>query len=106
MMQMWGIRQQVILSFKVQTLFGIMIVMALVIFLVNHRANAQTYYLGVLAPQGEVVAQQRWQPWLSELNKKLKEPNKKITKELQKLQEEHLPKLEKWHCVHCRPAIK
>ena len=73
MMQMWGIRQQVILSFKVQTLFGIMIVMALVIFLVNHRANAQTYYLGVLAPQGEVVAQQRWQPWLSELNKKLKD---------------------------------
>jgi transposase len=33
---------------------------------------------------------------LSALNKKLKEPNKKITKELQKLQEEHLPKLEKY----------
>lgn len=33
---------------------------------------------------------------LSELNKKLKEPNKKQTKELQKLQEEHLPKLEKY----------
>lgn len=33
---------------------------------------------------------------LSELNKKLKEPTKKQTKELQKLQEEHLPKLEKY----------
>lgn len=33
---------------------------------------------------------------LSVLNKKFKEPPKKITKELQKLQEEHLPKLEKY----------
>jgi transposase len=33
---------------------------------------------------------------LSVLNKKLKEPPKKIAKELQKLQEEHLPKLEKY----------
>jgi transposase len=33
---------------------------------------------------------------LSELNKRLKEPNKKQVKELQKLQEEHLPKLEKY----------
>lgn len=33
---------------------------------------------------------------LSELNKKLKEPTKKQAKELQKLQEEHLPKLEKY----------
>jgi len=33
---------------------------------------------------------------LSELNKKLKEPSKKIAKELQKLQEEHLPRLEKY----------
>jgi transposase len=33
---------------------------------------------------------------LSELNKRLKEPNKKQTRELQKLQEEHLPKLEKY----------
>ena len=33
---------------------------------------------------------------LSELNKKLKEPTKKQTKELQKLQEDHLPKLEKY----------
>src|SRR5690606_35725632 len=33
---------------------------------------------------------------LSELNKKLKEPTKKQTKELQKLQEEHLPKLTKY----------
>jgi transposase len=33
---------------------------------------------------------------LSELNKKLKEPTKKQTKEIQKLQEEHLPKLQKY----------
>jgi transposase len=33
---------------------------------------------------------------LSVLNKKLKEPSKKIAKELQKLQEEHLPKLEQY----------
>ncbi|MEN9568673.1 MAG: hypothetical protein RLZZ69_3869 [Cyanobacteriota bacterium] len=33
---------------------------------------------------------------LSELNKKLKEPAKKIAKELEKLQNEHLPKLEKY----------
>ena len=34
-------------------------------------SQAQTYYLGVLAPQGERAAQERWQPWLSELNAKL-----------------------------------
>lgn len=33
---------------------------------------------------------------LSILNKQLKEPSKKIAKEVQKLQEEHLPKLEKY----------
>ncbi|MFZ1788002.1 MAG: IS1182 family transposase [Saprospiraceae bacterium] len=33
---------------------------------------------------------------LSEINKKLKEPAKKVAKELQKLQDEHLPKLEKY----------
>ncbi|MEX2410655.1 MAG: transposase, partial [Candidatus Paceibacterota bacterium] len=33
---------------------------------------------------------------LSVLNKKLKEPPKKVAKELQKLQEEHLPKLKKY----------
>ena len=33
---------------------------------------------------------------MSELNKKLKEPTKKVAKELQKLQEEHLPKLKKY----------
>ncbi len=35
------------------------------------EAQAQTYYLGVLAPQGEVAAQQRWQPWLDHLNSTL-----------------------------------
>ncbi len=36
-------------------------------------ACAQTYYLGVLAPQGEAAAQQRWQPWLDGLNNHLAE---------------------------------
>ncbi len=40
---------------------------------VASQVQAQTYYLGVLAPQGERAAQQRWQPWLSELNAKLSE---------------------------------
>ena len=31
-------------------------------------AQAQTYYIGVLAPQGEAAAQRRWQPWLDTLN--------------------------------------
>lgn len=35
------------------------------------QSHAQTYYVGVLAPQGEMAAQRRWQPWLSELNAKL-----------------------------------
>lgn len=33
---------------------------------------------------------------LSEINKKLKEPAKKVARELQKLQDEHLPRLEKY----------
>ena len=41
--------------------------------LVMSMANAQTYYLGVLAPQGETVAQERWQPWLNQLNEQLQE---------------------------------
>lgn len=47
--------------------------LALSILGLSNQAAAQTYYLGVLAPQGEVAAQQRWQPWLSELNKTLKD---------------------------------
>lgn len=39
--------------------------------LIQSKANAQTYYLGVLAPQGETAAQNRWQPWLDELNSQL-----------------------------------
>lgn len=34
-------------------------------------AQAETYYLGVLAPQGEAVTQQIWQPWLDQLNQQL-----------------------------------
>ncbi|WP_296245025.1 MULTISPECIES: PhnD/SsuA/transferrin family substrate-binding protein [unclassified Psychrobacter] len=49
------------------------IVVASFLWLMLGRANAQTYYLGVLAPQGETVAQERWQPWLNELNEQLRE---------------------------------
>lgn len=35
------------------------------------KAQAETYYLGVLAPQGEIAAQNRWQPWLDQLNAQL-----------------------------------
>ena len=46
---------------------------ALLIILTAQNAQAQTYYLGVLAPQGEVAAQQRWQPWLDRLNSTLQD---------------------------------
>ena len=36
-------------------------------------AFAQTYYLGVLAPQGERATQDRWQPWLDDINRQLAE---------------------------------
>ena len=44
---------------------------ALLAWSILSKANAQTYYLGVLAPQGETAAQNRWQPWLDELNNQL-----------------------------------
>ena len=47
------------------------IVVASVAWLPLSNATAQTYYLGVLAPQGETAAQNRWQPWLDELNDQL-----------------------------------
>lgn len=46
---------------------------ALFVWLMLASANAQTYYLGVLAPQGETAAQERWQPWLNQLNEQLQE---------------------------------
>ena len=49
------------------------IVVASFAWLMLGSANAQTYYLGVLAPQGETVAQERWQPWLNQLNEQLQE---------------------------------
>src|SRR5699024_10881826 len=49
------------------------IVVASFTWLMLATANAQTYYLGVLAPQGETVAQERWQPWLNQLNEQLQE---------------------------------
>lgn len=47
------------------------IVLASAAWLPLSKATAQTYYLGVLAPQGETAAQNRWQPWLDELNDQL-----------------------------------
>lgn len=47
------------------------IVVASATWLPLSKATAQTYYLGVLAPQGETAAQNRWQPWLDELNDQL-----------------------------------
>lgn len=49
------------------------VVVASFTWLMLASANAQTYYLGVLAPQGETVAQERWQPWLNQLNEQLRE---------------------------------
>lgn len=48
-------------------------IFALVIVMLSGASvsQAQTYYLGVLAPQGERAAQERWQPWLSDMNTKL-----------------------------------
>ncbi len=56
-----------------KALQALIALMALNACLVMSMANAQTYYLGVLAPQGETVAQERWQPWLNQLNEQLQE---------------------------------
>ena len=67
----WGKKQYLIKKIRRPMLILVSLVTFAVLF--THVAVAETYYLGVLAPQGEVAAQQRWQPWLSELNKKLKD---------------------------------
>ncbi|MGM8884674.1 PhnD/SsuA/transferrin family substrate-binding protein [Psychrobacter sp. 1U2] len=58
-----ALRQKLLLAYAV----------ALLLILTAQNTQAQTYYLGVLAPQGEAVAQQRWQPWLDELNNTLQQ---------------------------------
>ena len=50
-----------------------LVVVASFTWLTLASANAQTYYLGVLAPQGETVAQERWKPWFNQLNEQLQE---------------------------------
>ena len=67
----WEKRQYIIKKIAMPTLISVSL--ATFTVLLANGAAAETYYLGVLAPQGEVAAQQRWQPWLSELNKKLKD---------------------------------
>lgn len=67
--QMWIIRYV-----SIRMIFSrifVLMVTSTVVLLPLTKANAQTYYLGVLAPQGEAAAQQRWQPWLDELNDNL-----------------------------------
>lgn len=69
-----GLRTITLRAWKaLQALIPFMALMALNACLVMSMANAQTYYLGVLAPQGETVAQERWQPWLNQLNEQLQE---------------------------------
>ena len=70
-MQIWAAQQPVVKCFRAQ-LKGTALI-ALVCLLATCQAKAQIYYFGVLAPQGETAAQQRWQPWLDGLNKQLKE---------------------------------
>ena len=74
-MQFWWYKQQVqqvMMRVLLEALIFTLMIAMLALLMVSEAA-AQTYYLGVLAPQGELAAQQRWQPWLSELNKKLKD---------------------------------
>ncbi len=56
---------------KKAALWFVVFIGSMMLMSVANHAHAQTYYLGVLAPQGEVAAQQRWQPWLDQLNTKL-----------------------------------
>lgn len=74
-MQIWAAHQPLVKCFRAQLKTTVMTVtvMLLIFLLSAYQANAQIYYLGVLAPQGETAAQQRWQPWLDGLNKHLKE---------------------------------
>ena len=72
-MQVWTAQQPIVKCFTALLKTTNLIVIALIFLLSAYQANAQIYYLGVLAPQGETAAQQRWQPWLDGLNKQLKE---------------------------------
>ena len=72
-MQVWTAQQPVVKYFIALLKTMVMTVIALISLLSAYQAKAQIYYLGVLAPQGETAAQQRWQPWLDGLNKQLKE---------------------------------
>lgn len=72
-MQVWTAQQPVVKCFTALLKTTILIVIALIFLLSAYQAKAQIYYFGVLAPQGETAAQQRWQPWLDGLNKQLKE---------------------------------
>ena len=72
-MQVWTAQLLVVKCFTALLKTTILTVIALIFLLSAYQAKAQIYYLGVLAPQGETAAQQRWQPWLDGLNKQLKE---------------------------------
>ena len=50
-----------------------LLIAAVLFLMTSYKANAQIYYVGVLAPQGESAAQLRWQPWLDSINSTLTE---------------------------------
>ncbi|MDN5566219.1 MAG: PhnD/SsuA/transferrin family substrate-binding protein [Psychrobacter sp.] len=50
-----------------------LLIITVLISMTAYKANAQIYYVGVLAPQGESAAQLRWQPWLDNINSHLSE---------------------------------
>lgn len=70
LMQLRWYKNQLIMRALLKALIFALVIAILVLLTIS-KANAQTYYLGVLAPQGEAVAQQRWQPWLDTLNTQL-----------------------------------
>lgn len=51
----------------------VLLIITVLILITACKANAQIYYVGVLAPQGESTAQLRWQPWLDNINSHLSE---------------------------------
>lgn len=70
-MQIWQDKRSIMTSGNLLLIALSMIMSAALIGVPTSRASAQIYYLGVLAPQGETVAQQHWQPWLNTLNSQL-----------------------------------
>lgn len=58
-------------SIRAFALIKALLIVAVLFLMTVYKANAQIYYVGVLAPQGESAAQLRWQPWLDSINSTL-----------------------------------